>query len=153
MSTSVGTQHPKIIHKCNTHEIVVAPLNNEASKLHNVIMLETSFVQRHNAGCKNGIQKLKITTVDLSLKRRTQKNTYLRVVFILKAMLTTTETSSTSATNARETLKISYLIWKSHTTPVSTSGNYCPQQIGNQVLKCNTTQNLISRHETTSKTK
>jgi hypothetical protein len=41
-------------------------------------MLETSFVQGHNAGGKNGIQKLKITTVDLSLKRRTQKNTYLR---------------------------------------------------------------------------
>jgi len=78
MSTSVETQHPKINHKCNTHEIVVAPLKKEASKLDNVIMLETSFVQGHNAGCKNGIQKLKITTVDLSLKRRTQKNTYLR---------------------------------------------------------------------------
>jgi hypothetical protein len=42
-------------------------------------MLETSFVQRHNASCKNGIQKLKITTVDLSLRRWTQKNRYLRM--------------------------------------------------------------------------
>lgn len=83
----------------------------------------------------------------------TKEQVPTNVSFILKAMLTTAETSSTSATNALETLKISYLIWKSHTTPVSTSGNYCPQQIGNQVLKCDTTENLISRHETTSKTK
>lgn len=69
MSTSVETQHPKINHKCNTHEIVFTHLNNKASKIDHVIMLETSFVQRHNASCKNGIQKLKITTVDLSLRR------------------------------------------------------------------------------------
>jgi hypothetical protein len=79
MSTSIETQHPKINHKCNTHEIVFRPLNNKASKIDRVIMLETSFVQRHNASCKNGIQKLKITTVDLSLRRWTQKNRYLRM--------------------------------------------------------------------------
>jgi hypothetical protein len=45
-------------------------------------MLETSFVQGHNAGGKNGIQKLKITTVDLSLKRRTRS--FLKQCWLLQ---------------------------------------------------------------------